>query len=86
MELRAQLSELTESPERLIIPIMASMMTSILHSVIVLALLTGISGCLFPRERGGSWREHRYEQGDRDNRSARDCWNRDGHWYCREGN
>ena len=74
---------------------MTSMMTTILQSVTVLALLVGISGCLFPHERGGNWRGHRYDQGDRadrgyrgdrDDRSARDCWNRDGRWFCRDGN
>jgi len=89
VELRPQLSELTVSVPYRIIPIMTSMMTSILQSVIVLALLTGISGCLFPWERRGDWREHRYEQGyrgDREDQARRDCWNRDGHWYCRDGN
>jgi hypothetical protein len=88
VELRAQLSELTALPQRRIIPVMTTMMTRILQSVIVLALLMGISGCLFPRERRGDWREHRYGQadrGDREARSVRDCLNRDGQWYCRDG-
>jgi hypothetical protein len=46
VELRPQLSELTLSPQCRIILMMTSMMTSILHSVIVLALVVDVSGCL----------------------------------------
>jgi hypothetical protein len=62
-------------------------MKTILPTMTVLALLVGISGCVFRvRDPRGDWREHRYEQRDRGDQSGRDCWSRDGHWYCREGN
>jgi hypothetical protein len=61
-------------------------MKTILVTMTVLTLLVGISGCLFPvRDRRGDWRQHRYEQGDRRDQAGRDCWSRDGHWYCRDG-
>jgi hypothetical protein len=53
-------------------------MNPILTNTVVLALLVGISGCLFPFP---NWREGRNEQGDRD-QSARDCQHRDGNSYC----
>jgi hypothetical protein len=70
-------------------------MKTILTNMTVLALLVGISGCLFPfRDWRGDRRDHnRYERGyrDRDDRyegghrdeSARNCWTRDGQVYCR---
>jgi predicted small lipoprotein YifL len=62
-------------------------MKTIFRTMTVLALLMGISGCFFPvRDRGGDSRQHRYEQGYRGDQSGRDCWSRDGHWYCRDGN
>ena len=61
-------------------------MKTILPTMTVLALLVGISGCLFPvRDRRGDRREFRYEQGYRDH-SGRECWTREGHLYCRDGN
>jgi hypothetical protein len=62
-------------------------MKTILRTMTVLTLLLGISGCLYPvRDRRGDWRQHRYEQRDREDQARRDCWSRDGHWYCRDGN
>ena len=72
-------------------------MKTILTNMTVLALLLGISGCLFPfrdwrgerrYERGDRYqqryqdRDDRYGRGDRD-QSGRDCWSRDGQVYCR---
>ena len=72
-------------------------MKTILTNVAVLALLMGISGCLFPfrdwqgerryqRDDRYEQRQHaqddRYERGHRD-QSERDCWSRDGQVYCR---
>jgi hypothetical protein len=58
--------------------------------MIVLALLAGAPGCLYPgRDWRGNWQRNRYEQGGQGgqgNQSARDCFSRDGHWYCRDGN
>jgi hypothetical protein len=88
VDLRPQLSELTVSPQCRIILMMTSMMTSILHSVIVLALFMGISGCLFPRDWRGDRREYRSQQRYRDDRadqSRRDCWSRDSRGFCRDG-
>jgi hypothetical protein len=63
------------------------MTKTILRTMTVLALLVGVSGCLF-RVRDGreDWRQHQYERGDRADQSGRDCWSRDGHRYCRDGN
>ena len=61
-------------------------MKTILTNMTVLALLMGISGCLFPfRDWQG---ERRYQRDDRYERghghqSGRDCWSRDGQVYCR---
>jgi hypothetical protein len=71
-------------------------MKTILTNMTILALLAGISGCLFPFR---DWRgERRYQRGDRyeqryqdrddrygrrQNYSPRDCWSRDGQVYCR---
>ena len=64
------------------------MMRTILTSMTVLALLWGISGCLFPfRDWQGErryQRDNRYERGHRE-QSGRDCWGRGGDAYCREG-
>jgi hypothetical protein len=72
-------------------------MKTILTSMSGLALLLGISGCLYPfrdwrgdrrGDRYQQWdnryeqRDNRYEQGHRD-QSGRDCWSRDGQVYCR---
>ena len=71
-------------------------MKTILTNMTVLALLVGLSGCLFPfRDRRDDRRDYRhddrqdyrrgarYDQGDREQQAGRDCWNRDGHVYCR---
>jgi hypothetical protein len=53
----------------------------------VLTLLVGISGCLYPGPRQwGDWQDRRYDRGGQGNPPARDCFSRDGHWYCRDGN
>jgi len=72
-------------------------MKTILTNMTVLALLVGISGCLFPfrdwrgerryqrddrYEQRRQDRDDRYERGHRD-QSGRDCWSRDGQVYCR---
>jgi hypothetical protein len=71
-------------------------MKTILTNMTVLALLVGISGCLFPvRDWRGDRRDNRYNRGyqDRDDRyerghldhSGSNCWTRDGQQYCRNG-
>jgi hypothetical protein len=65
-------------------------MKTTLTNMTVLALLLGISGCMYPSRdwRGDRYgqgyrdRNDRYEQGHRD-QSPRDCWSRDGQVYCR---
>jgi hypothetical protein len=65
-------------------------MKTTLMNMSVLALLLGISGCLYPSRdwRGDRYgqgyrdRDDRYEQGHRD-QAPRNCWNRDGQVYCR---
>jgi len=61
-------------------------MNPILPAMTVLALLVGISGCLFVRDRWdrrGDRQEGRYAQGYPDH-SGRDCWS-DGRRYCGDG-
>jgi len=69
-------------------------MKTILTNMTVLALLVGISGCLYPyRDWRGDRRGNRYERGSRDrddryerghgNQAGRNCWGRDGQVYCR---
>lgn len=71
-------------------------MKTILTNLTVLALLAGISGCLFPfrdwREgrREGRYqqgnRDQRYEQGDRDQRYDRESRDQSGHdCWSRDG-
>jgi hypothetical protein len=60
-------------------------MKPILSTMTILALLVGISGCLFVRDRW-HWRDDRddrYEQAYRGH-SGSDCWS-DGRRICRDG-
>ena len=62
-------------------------MKDMLLTMTVLTLLVGISGCLYPGPgHWGEWQQDRYERGGQGYPSARDCFSRDGHWYCRDGN
>jgi hypothetical protein len=69
-------------------------MKTILTTMTVLALCMGLSGCLYPvRDWRGNSQGNQYGQGyqNRGNwygqghqdRSDRDCFSRDGRWYCR---
>jgi hypothetical protein len=72
-------------------------MKNALTNMTVLALLLGISGCLYPSRDWRDWRGDRYGQGYRDrndryeqghrDQSPRNCWSRgDGQVYCRNYN
>jgi hypothetical protein len=61
-------------------------MKGMLLTMTVLTLLVGISGCLYPGPDRWGWRQDRYERGGPGSPAARDCFSRDGHWYCRDGN
>ena len=61
-------------------------MKTIRLTITVVSLLVGLSGCLYPgRGWGGDWRHNGYEQGGQGSYPARDCFNRDGRRYCRDG-
>ena len=61
-------------------------MKDMLLTMTVLTLLLGISGCLYRGPGGWEWRQDRYERGGQGSSSGYDCFNRNGHRYCRDGN